>query len=191
MAINVDPFLHPIPTELRQNRETEAFFEYFVRWAHDIWRRTGGGDDAVAESQIGELYEPGIQTSNADELIEELEVSAESQVVHDLLERVEDLENLNLVSSILEMFDIEVVGITGDFTTTGTQIIICNNTTANTVSLNPNPGDGEMLHIKRRDAGVTVDGNGNNIDAALTLFIAGKNSPNLIYTLDAGEWSII
>lgn len=43
----VDPFVIPIPPELLKDPQTREFFEYFVRWAHDIWLRTGGGNDAV------------------------------------------------------------------------------------------------------------------------------------------------
>jgi hypothetical protein len=52
----VDPFLHPIPKELLKDAETRNFFEYFVRWAHDIWIRTGGGNDAVADQGLRETY---------------------------------------------------------------------------------------------------------------------------------------
>ena len=52
----VDPFLHPIPRELLKDAETRNFFEYFVRWAHDIWIRTGGGNDDVADQSLRESY---------------------------------------------------------------------------------------------------------------------------------------
>jgi hypothetical protein len=44
----VDPFLQPIPKALLQDKETRQFFEYTVRWMHDMWIRSGGGDDAIA-----------------------------------------------------------------------------------------------------------------------------------------------
>ena len=52
----VDPFLHPIPRELLKDAETRGFFEYFVRWAHDIWVRTGGGDDSIESLGRREAY---------------------------------------------------------------------------------------------------------------------------------------
>ena len=56
MMAKVDPFLHPIPRELLKDAETRNFFEYFVRWAHDIWIRTGGGNDDVADQSLRESY---------------------------------------------------------------------------------------------------------------------------------------
>lgn len=70
---DVDPFIHPIPPEFLQKHETRAWVEYLHRFLHDLWQRTGGGDDVIQEIIIGELYEPGIQISNSDEFIDELE----------------------------------------------------------------------------------------------------------------------
>ena len=56
MATKVDPFVFPIPKELLKDKSTREFFEYLVRWAHDMWVRSGGGDDAVAEATIQEVY---------------------------------------------------------------------------------------------------------------------------------------
>ena len=44
----VDPFIIQIPRELQDTREKRAFFEYLVRWCHDIWLRTGGSNDTIA-----------------------------------------------------------------------------------------------------------------------------------------------
>jgi len=172
MVVQVDPFLYPIPDGFLKDPEVRAWYEYDNRWKHDIWLRTGGGDDAIAESQIGELYEPGIQTSNVDELAEELEVSQEMAVQAP-------------VSEVLE-----VITANANFTTTGNQILICTNTAAITITLNANPDDGEQVHIKRQNAGgVKVVG---AIDGATTKTIGVRySSPHLIYTIDANEWSII
>lgn len=50
MAIKVDPFVIPIPTSLNQDPETRKYFEYFNRWAHDMWIRSGGGTDTLANA---------------------------------------------------------------------------------------------------------------------------------------------
>lgn len=139
----------------------------FIKWIESLTRVTN-----TTSGEVSEVSELISGASLADELVDELET------------------DIDLITPQIDM-GVEVISITGDFTTTDTQVVICNNTTANTVSLNATPDDGEMMHIKRLDAGVTVDGNGNTIDSALTLFIAGKNSPHLVYTLAAGEWSII
>jgi hypothetical protein len=56
MTVKVDPFLLPIPKKLQEDSETRGFFEYFIRWAHDITQRTGGGTDAIADTGVRESY---------------------------------------------------------------------------------------------------------------------------------------
>jgi hypothetical protein len=48
MAINVDPFVIPIPKALSKDLETRKYFEYLNRWAHDMWARSGGGTDTIS-----------------------------------------------------------------------------------------------------------------------------------------------
>ncbi|MBL4940911.1 MAG: hypothetical protein JKY81_04535 [Colwellia sp.] len=188
MPVTVDPRLYPIPQDLQKIPEVRKYFEDLERFLHDLWFRTGGGDDAVAEAQIGELYEPGIQTSNADELIEEVEVSQEMSFFHDFTERLEELESVNQIPTPTAA--VEVITASSNTTTTGDQVVICTNTSSITVTLNATPEDGEAVHIKRQNTGaVTVSG---DIDGSTTLVIGLRySSPHLVYTVDAGEWSIV
>ena len=48
MATKVDPFVYPIPPELLKDKETRVFFEYLVRWSHDMWVRSGAGSDDLS-----------------------------------------------------------------------------------------------------------------------------------------------
>ena len=48
MATKVDPFVYPIPKEFLENPDTREFFEYFVRWSHDMWVRSGAGNDDLS-----------------------------------------------------------------------------------------------------------------------------------------------
>lgn len=43
----VDPFLQPIPQKFASEKELRNYFEYLNRFLHDIWVRTGAGNDAV------------------------------------------------------------------------------------------------------------------------------------------------
>lgn len=52
----VDPFVINIPKKIVDDPELFPFFDYFVRWAHDMWVRTGAGDDDVGNQYIQELY---------------------------------------------------------------------------------------------------------------------------------------
>ena len=48
MAVEVAPFLHPIPPALLKDPATRGYFEYLNRHLHDSWVRSGGGTDAIA-----------------------------------------------------------------------------------------------------------------------------------------------
>lgn len=52
----VDPFMHPIPAELSQDQETRQYFEYLNRHLHDLWVRSGGGDDYINNLDVSALY---------------------------------------------------------------------------------------------------------------------------------------
>ena len=207
MAIDVNPPPQlRLPKAFRNDAEIRTFFDYQQRMLTQLWLRVGGPTDAIAELQAGELYEPGIQTSNADELIEGLEVSQEMQVVQDLLERVEELEAAGeTISSLQEQIEdlesridapvimpdgMELITIAaGDtaFTTTGNQLIICNNTGALTITLNTLPDDGEQITVIRRDAAVSLVGTLNG--STPTSIPSKYDILDVYHTLAAGEWS--
>jgi len=73
-------------------------------------------------------------------------------------------------------------------TTTGPEMVLCFNTAAATVTLNPYPADGESVKISRRNAAVTVSG---PINGGTSIMIALKyDTAHLIYSIIAGEWVI-
>lgn len=45
--MKVDPFIVPVPDAFQNNRETQDYFRYLHRFLHDLWKRTGGGDDLI------------------------------------------------------------------------------------------------------------------------------------------------
>jgi len=98
-----------------------------------------------------------------------------------------NLSSAGLLGGIPKPF--KIIEITADYTTSSNEIIICNNISAITITLNPTPKNGETLHIKRRDSLITVNG---PIDGDTTKNITLKyDAPKLVYTADAGEWSIL
>jgi len=82
---------------------------------------------------------------------------------------------------------------TADYTLSGNighERVICANTTAITITLNPKPKDLEEFTIKRAGTGaVTIDGNGNTMDGKSTVALKLYDGPNGIYTDAAAEWS--
>ena len=90
---DVDPFLHDIPSQFLEDRETRNFFEYLVRWAHDMWIRTGGGDDIVADNQDINTGDNAVlaQLAALRSAIDEINQAPRVQL-SDLEQRIHDLE---------------------------------------------------------------------------------------------------
>jgi hypothetical protein len=119
------------------------------------------------------------RTGGGDDTVDD---TVNSQVDTDglfgLFSRVSDLEFRNVVS------------VTSDYTTIGSDIVICND--AVTVSLNDEPEDQELVTIKRAAGAVTIEGAGRNIDGVSNWVVNVQNtSLDIIYTVDTDSWSII
>lgn len=81
--------------------------------------------------------------------------------------------------------------ITADFTADTDSywlFIVCNNTTAITVTLPANPLDIQRFTVVRANTGgVTVDGNGSNINGASTLVLGARyDAPDIFYDEELG-----
>ena len=196
MAIRVDPFLLPLPKQLLLDKETRVFFEYQNRFLHDLWYRTGGGTDLIAESQIGELYEPGIQTSDADELIEGLDVDSElfSKPDSDSSERIEELEldAEMFAAHTLDNTELEVVVVTADYTTTGNQVVVVNSTTPVVITANESPGYTEFFHVIRYGTGAVNVQSTNLINGQANKSIIRRyTAPKHLFIAELNTWNTI
>lgn len=177
MVTQVDPFVIPIPRKLLDDKESRIYFEYLNRFLHDLWTRTGGGNDEVAESQIGELYEPGIQVSNADELIEDLEV---------------DFEIFSRQDFDPSSASLEIVVVTGDYTTTGNQAVVVNSASPVTITANPSPDTGEFFHVIRYGKGVVKVQASNLINGKPSKTIIRQyTAPKHLYIAELDTWNTI
>ena len=79
----------------------------------------------------------------------------------------------------------DTVSVTGDFTTSGKQVLVCKNVTPINVTLNTSAVIGDTVHIKRRDAEVTVIG---TIDGFTNKIINVQYYSMLLY-FDGIDWS--
>ncbi len=181
---SVDPFVIQWPRQWMEDDEIRPVIEYLNRFLHDLFIRTGGGDDSVSDSD-SDIFDPGIQLVDGEGLEDIDDIGLEPSLSFDPDDI--DLPELDYPSS---KDQVEVIGITANYTTTGDQIVVCSNTAAITVTLNANPDDGEQVHIKRQGTAlVTVSG---AIDGDTSKDITFRyDSPHLVFTIDAGEWSII
>jgi hypothetical protein len=76
--VKVDPFVAPIPRKILNDPELRPFFEYFIRWAHDIWIRTGGGSDDVESTQNRDVYDSTGYAAQVWEIKKQLECLSNS-----------------------------------------------------------------------------------------------------------------
>ena len=115
----------------------------------------------------------------------EKDIKAQRQTISELQSRIGLLNSL--AGSIK---DLSAISVSGNFTTTGDQIIICTNTSSITITLNATPKDKEEVHIIRQNTGAVTVSGAINGDTSLT--IGNRySSPHLVFTLAANEWSII
>ena len=118
-----------IPDVFFKDKNTRSFFERLQNIIWQLWLRTGGPDDLIA-------------------LTGEEATSANSRVARNAA-RIHSLEKIG--------FDVEIIA--ADFSTERNQIIICQNTSPITVTLDTNAVVEDIVHIKRTDGQVTVVGN--------------------------------
>jgi hypothetical protein len=123
-------------------------------------------------------------------------ISNSGSSVSQLTKRINDLELLLDLSidGKLSKFqkDFKVLEITANYTTSGQEIIICNNTTAITVTMRSSPNDKEEVHIIRKSGPVNfISSDGVNGSTTAIPILSQNDAPHLIYTSIASEWSII
>ena len=165
---NVDPFVIQGPRKWLQDPEIGPAVVYLNRFLHDMFLRSGGGNDAIADEGIKELY-PWVPSPEDD-----------------------FNEFKSLFPQVMQNGkSFEVIAVTADHTTSGNEILICNNASIITVTLNATPDDEEEVIIKRRGATVKVAAV-KEIDGETNKTIAIRyDSPHLIFTAEANEYSII
>lgn len=159
----VDPFIQPIPKKILQDPEVRDYFQYLHRFLHDLWVRTGGGDDQINNLGVRELY-PYQSTEEATST---------------------DLTNLYSVG-VSDSSKKEYYSVSSNHTTTGNEIIEA--TAELSVTLNTTPELLEAVSVKRNGTGIvtivgTIDGDSN------FQLLYNDESVDLIY--NGSGWLII
>lgn len=118
----------------------------------------------------------------------ESEISRINQIIHSLISENARLKALVAQFSPLNFIDIGSSGTA--HTTGGNELIACNNASEATITLNPNPKEGEVVKIKRLLFTVVVSSL-LLVDGETEYTISeGSEGLDLIYTLSNG-WLII
>jgi len=102
----VDPFTAPIPPKFLNDPELRPFFEYLNRFLHDLFVRTGGGDDAIEnieESSVTEVQTSTLLATNRrlEKRIEDLEGSNDNEVLNSKIAKLNAKVN-KLVNELID-----------------------------------------------------------------------------------------
>ena len=117
-----------MPPQIANDPTLRKYFQERDRFNLQIWFRTGGPEDKIEDAEQG-LTSTGSRVSRNAAKINALEKTT---------------------------FDIVITN--SNYTTGPQEIVVCNNTSPIDVTLDPNPVEGDQVHIKRSDAAVNVIG---------------------------------
>ena len=179
MATKVDPFVYPLPKALTKDKETRIFFEYLVRWAHDMWVRSGGGDDAIAEADVQETYPWNFAESS------ESNVQSLFTQQSELSNSVQNLYQNNIDTSIGKLTAITK---TSDYTAQPNDFINAKNGV--TITFPNYPEEGSVIVIRNGDgSSIKLDGNGKSLNGSSTGTLRRQTrAVEFYYFIDSDEW---
>lgn len=147
-------------------------------------------DDSISALQNSQVTQ---SSASLEDRLEALENSLKPSLDFGLTDKIEALESqvallLSLIQNINPGFEVvEIESSTTAFTTTGNQIIVCNNTSHLDITLNLTPDSPEQIIVIRRDS--TVDLIGTINGGTPTSIPSVHDILEVYYTEAAGEWS--
>ena len=99
----VDPFIRQIPEAFRRDVEVFEYFTYFTRWAHDMWVRSGSGDDLIDEATNINAHGSSLSGSISG-LSKEIDEAMLLSMINHLSGQVaslrKEIENLRVTSTV-------------------------------------------------------------------------------------------
>lgn len=165
--MQVDPFVYPVPNKLINDPELGPFFQYFVKWAHDMWRRTGGSEDSISNQEIAELF-PW---------------------------QLSDIDNADWISTLFNVQQEPkkfFISASSNHTCYGPEIVEAISNI--TVTLDSNPQEGDITTVKRNTTSgdVTISGGTKNIDGQSTAsLLYNYETIDFMYSATSDEWLIV
>ena len=166
----VDPFLIPIPKKFLADLETRAFFEYQSRFLHDLWVRSGSGDDVVESISVSEQYPWDTTLPNSD---------TETGVVQ-----------YSSSEGFIEAKEYRAVTVSADYVSLDHDFI--NALQSCTITLPEYPCENAVVVVRNGDGStINLDGNGRNINGESTGKLRLKAAAyNFYYFIDTNEWFV-
>ena len=162
---DVDPRLNQIPRELQDTFDKRIYFEELERFLHDLWVRTGGGNDAVENAAIEEKYPwPTAQ----------------------LASEAKEFQYPLILSSVDQAFN--AVTATGSYTAMPYDFI--NAKTRAQITFPAYPEGNSVIIIRNGDGSkIKFDGNGRNINGSSSGVLCQKSTAiEFYYFIESNEW---
>lgn len=174
---DVDPYNQPIPKAFLTDPEIRAWFEYDNRWKHDIWVRTGGGDDSVSNITIQEKYAWELTPQKEDKL-SEVRFPDPVREVPLIIPQTppQEVDRFNAVSTSIDY--------------TACDFDFVNAKSKSEITLPLYPKDNSVVIIRNGDGTlIKLNGNGRLINSESTGKIYRKGTAlTLQYFIDDDEW---
>lgn len=169
MTQNVNPPPIIIPQSLRQDPDTASFFTSLTFFLQQLWRRTGGGTDEVAATQIREFYGWNLSDSGDDEdqSIMAFSFASEADSPYSLFNAITKTNNYTSVP-----FD------------------FVNAKSGAEISFPAQPNKNDVVIIRNGDnSRIKLNGNGKTINGSNTGEIVRKGTCIIFqYFIDSDEW---
>ena len=179
MVTQVDPFIIPIPRSLLSNPETRHYFEYLNRFLHDLWLRTGGGDDSIASSDVEETYPWSFSEAP------ESNVQSLFQIQPEQPSNVQNLFQNNIDTSLGKL---NAITVSTAYTAQANDFI--NAKGGATITFPRYPDDSEIIVIRNGDGTqIRLDGNGKSLNGQSTGILNRQGTAiEFYYFIDSDEW---
>jgi len=187
------PLQITLPESVAKNPDLKKAFDDFAFNLFQMWKRTGGGNDYVHENKIRKMFSSAGRESISDMNIGLQNIySQQSQASEEFnfTQKTEEHNtHINLMHGQKEEPTTELID--EDHTTSGDEVLICDNVLDIEITLNETPEDREQVTIKRiNDFTVTYKALVNIDDKLEHKLNAKFDAVKLIYVASKNEWII-
>ena len=90
----VDPFVIQWPSKWMQDDEIRPVIQYLDRWLHDMFVRSGGGDDTLGDLEVEGSGTSTAMISRLSNRLSNLEQDSDNtMMLASIIKRIKDIEN--------------------------------------------------------------------------------------------------
>jgi hypothetical protein len=169
---------------------TSRFNEYLERIT-SLTNTVSDNTESISAFNVGAAAQSQ-QAKRVDNLQLISSINKNAAAIAALSKKIKDLELLSTLAPNLSGFtrQLTVISVDADYTSVGNEVVICTNTVPITITLSPTANNLDETRVLKQSAGlVTVAGNINGETSIDIVF--QYDAPTFVYTLEAGEYSIL